>query len=187
MLSDSPSSTARSLADCLAVVTLCNASNPVLARICKGLMQDQHQQFFILQCCWQQCNIIPLLLALSSNCSCSSLCAQGDLEFNVEVSIMAGLQHPNLVPLLGSCCETDQRVAVFHYMPHGNLRDLLDGKTSAARHFNWPARLNVLLGVAKGLAYLHHVCYHLPALTLPGYRSLHSYVAQANSCPGLAC
>lgn len=85
------------------------------------------------------------------------LYAQGDLEFNVEVSIMAGLHHANLVPLLGSCCEADQRVAVFEYMPHGNLRDLLDGKVAAARHFNWPARLNVLLGVAKGLAYLHEV------------------------------
>lgn len=80
---------------------------------------------------------------------------QGDLEFNVEVSIMAGLHHAHVVPLLGSCCEADQRVAVFEYMPHGNLRDLLDGKIAAARHFNWPARLNVLLGVAKGLAYLH--------------------------------
>ncbi|DBA97305.1 TPA: hypothetical protein ACH3X1_015045 [Trebouxia sp. C0004] len=80
---------------------------------------------------------------------------QGDLEFNVEVSIMAGLHHPHVVPLLGSCCEAEQRVAVFEYMPHGNLRDLLDGKIAAARHFNWPARLNVLLGVAKGLAYLH--------------------------------
>ena len=84
-------------------------------------------------------------------------CAQGDLEFNVEVSIMAGLDHPNVVPLLGSCCEADHRVAVFDYMPHGNLRDLLDSKTPAARHFNWPARLNVLLGVAKGLHYLHSV------------------------------
>lgn len=80
---------------------------------------------------------------------------QGDLEFNTEVSIMAGLHHAHVVPLLGSCCEADQRVAVFEYMPHGNLRDLLDGKIAAARHFNWPARLNVLLGVAKGLAYLH--------------------------------
>lgn len=94
---------------------------------------------------------------------------QGDLEFNVEVGIMAGLHHPNLVPLLGSCCEGDQRVAVFEYMPHGNLRDLLDGKVGAARHFNWPARLNVLLGVAKGLAYLHEVLHSIAInLSLPG-------------------
>lgn len=85
---------------------------------------------------------------------------QGDLEFNVEVSIMAGLHHPNLLPLLGSCCEADQRVAVFQYMPHGNLRDLLDSKTAVAHHFNWSARLNVLLGVAKGLEYLHDVGRH---------------------------
>ena len=73
---------------------------------------------------------------------------------------MAGLNHPSLVPLLGSCCESDHRVAVFDYMPHGNLRDMLDSKTPTARHFNWPARLNILLGVAKGLEYLHHVRCH---------------------------
>ena len=76
---------------------------------------------------------------------------------------MVQLQHPNIVPLLGSCCEQDQRIAVFQYMPHGNLRDLLDGASPVAKHFNWPARLNVLLGVAKGLAYLHEV-KHMPVL-----------------------
>lgn len=70
---------------------------------------------------------------------------------------MLQLQHPNIVPLLGSCCEQDHRIAVFQYMPHGNLRDLLDGANPVAKHFNWPARLNVLLGVAKALAYLHEV------------------------------
>lgn len=79
---------------------------------------------------------------------------------------MLQLQHPNVVPLLGSCCEQNQRIAVFQYMPHGNLRNLLDGATPVAKHFNWPARLNVLLGVAKGLAYLHEV--HL----LSGYATL---------------
>ena len=110
---------------------------------------------------------------MRGNCCVSIVFAdvQGDLEFNVEVSIMAGLHHAHVVPLLGSCCEADQRVAVFEYMPHGNLRDLLDGKIAAARHFNWPARLNVLLGVAKGLAYLHEVISHDLALIALLYKA----------------
>ena len=109
---------------------------------------------------------LPLMFAFMS----LLLGTQGDLEFNVEVSIMAGLHHANVVPLLGSCSEADQRVAVFEHMPHGNLRDMLDGKVAAARHFNWPARLNVLLGVAKGLVYLHEVC--LTCLLLWPYKLL---------------
>ena len=156
------------------------------ARVCKGLTQGQCQPLFRTTLP-EVVQTLSLVLAFSGNCSGSSRCAQGDLEFNVEVSIMAGLQHPNLVPLLGSCCEADQRVAVFQYMPHGNLRDMLDSKTPAARHFNWPARLNVLLGVAKGLAYLHQVCYHLPAFTQLVHLSWRLHTAQAVICPGLAC
>lgn len=105
----------------------------------------------------QQSELLPFFRSFYAQRVNLLQCVQGDLEFNVEVSIMAGLRHPNVLPLLGSCCEADQRVAVFAYVPHGNLRDLLDSKTPAARHFNWPARLNVLLGVAKGLEYLHDV------------------------------
>ena len=97
---------------------------------------------------------------------------------------MAGLHHPNVLPLVGSCCEADQRVAVFDYMPHGNLRELLDGKTPAARHFNWPARLNVLLGVAKALQYLHHVSCHLSTFVVPASISVHCKLHSAHSSLG---
>lgn len=131
-----------------------------------------------VSCPWnQQLDLLPFLPNSMHSASNLVQCAQGDLEFNVEVSIMAGLRHTNVLPLLGSCCEADQRVAVFAYMPHGNLRDLLDSKTPAARHFNWPARLNVLLGVAKGLQYLHDVSLlqNTCVLTLPdtGHLSHH--------------
>lgn len=100
---------------------------------------------------------------------------------------MAGLNHPNVVPLLGSCCEADHRVAVFDYMPHGNLRDLLDSKTPIARHFNWPARLNVLLGVAKGLEYLHHVrCYFALCGVQPSVPAISADFTQLTAvCPAL--
>ena len=47
---------------------------------------------------------------------------QGDKEFNVEVSILAKLKHPNVVSLLGVCVEGDHRLAVFDLCPGGSLR-----------------------------------------------------------------
>lgn len=37
------------------------------------------------------------------------------------------LHHPNLVSLVGYCCDGDQRVLVYEYMPYGSLEDHLLG------------------------------------------------------------
>ena len=103
---------------------------------------------------------------------------QGDKEFNVEVSILAKLKHPNLVSLLGVCVEGDHRLAVFDLCPGGSLRGALDagrrdrGLLAAsqpqAQHvkrpafgrktvLQWSERLQVAHGAACGLAFLHEV------------------------------
>ena len=92
---------------------------------------------------------------------------QGNKEFNVEVSMLGRLRHLNLVTLLGICTEGDHRLAVFDFMAGGSLRDRLDaarrpqqpepGHSSPRPKLLWPARVNVALGAARGLAYLHEV------------------------------
>ncbi|XP_009616448.1 putative receptor-like protein kinase At1g11050 [Nicotiana tabacum] len=88
-------------------------------------------------------------------------------EFCNEVEIISNLKHRNLVPLRG-CCVTDEnriesgeseRYLVYDYMPSGNLDDHLfhvnqDGKMK--QPLTWPQRKNIILDVAKGLAYLHY-------------------------------
>ncbi|KAK9832224.1 hypothetical protein WJX74_003608 [Apatococcus lobatus] len=101
---------------------------------------------------------------------------QGDKEFNVEVSILAKLKHPNLVSLLGVCVEGDHRLAVFDLCPGGSLRGALDAgrrskgllaasqtqpqhakRPSFSRRaaLEWSERLQVAHGAACGLAFLH--------------------------------
>ena len=41
-------------------------------------------------------------------------------------------------------------------MPNGSLDDLLFKIESTEKRLSWPQRKNIILDVAKGLAYLHH-------------------------------
>ncbi|KAI4314305.1 hypothetical protein L6164_027227 [Bauhinia variegata] len=79
--------------------------------------------------------------------------AEGEREFRVEVDILSRLDHPNLVSLIGYCADGKHRFLVYEYMQNGNLQDHLNG--IGERKMDWPRRLGVALGAAKGLAYLH--------------------------------
>ncbi|XP_015901572.3 probable serine/threonine-protein kinase PBL28 [Ziziphus jujuba] len=79
--------------------------------------------------------------------------AEGEREFRVEVDILTRLEHPNLVSLIGYCADGKHRFLVYEYMQKGNLQDHLNGIGESK--MDWPLRLRVALGAAKGLAYLH--------------------------------
>ncbi|XP_027100409.1 probable serine/threonine-protein kinase PBL28 isoform X2 [Coffea eugenioides] len=79
--------------------------------------------------------------------------AEGEREFRVEVDILSRLDHPNLVSLIGYCADGKHRFLVYEYMPRGNLQDHLNG--IGELKMDWPLRLKVALGAARGLAYLH--------------------------------
>lgn len=90
---------------------------------------------------------------------------EGNDEFCNEVEIISNLRHRNLVPLKGCCihCEDedyerrdDQRYLVYEYMSNGNLEDHLFPSMSRKQPLTWPQRKNIILDVAKGLAYLHY-------------------------------
>ncbi|KAI8527145.1 hypothetical protein RHMOL_Rhmol12G0053000 [Rhododendron molle] len=79
--------------------------------------------------------------------------AEGEREFRVEVDILSRLDHPNLVSLIGYCADGKHRFLVYEYMHRGNLQDHLNGIGEVK--MEWPMRLRVAIGAAKGLAYLH--------------------------------
>ncbi|KAG0491133.1 hypothetical protein HPP92_007996 [Vanilla planifolia] len=69
------------------------------------------------------------------------------------MSRIGQLRHPNLVPFLGFCVVEDERLLIYKYMPDGALSSLLH---STSGDLDWPVRLRIGIGAARGLAWLHH-------------------------------
>jgi len=81
---------------------------------------------------------------------------QGEKQFRSEVSSIGIIQHVNLVKLVGFCCEGDRRLLVYEHMPNRSLDVHLF--ESHGTVLGWNIRYQIALGVARGLAYLHHSC-----------------------------
>ncbi|KAJ8480423.1 hypothetical protein OPV22_024150 [Ensete ventricosum] len=79
---------------------------------------------------------------------------QGHREWLTEVNFLGQLRHPNLVKLIGYCCEDDHRLLVYEFMFRGSLENHLFRKTAAP--LSWATRMSIALGAAKGLAFLHN-------------------------------
>ncbi|KAL5132553.1 putative LRR receptor-like serine/threonine-protein kinase [Glycine soja] len=85
----------------------------------------------------------------------SSKSKQGNREFINEIGMISALQHPNLVKLYGCCIEGNQLLLVYQYMENNSLARALFGKEHERMQLDWPRRMQICLGIAKGLAYLH--------------------------------
>ncbi|KAJ4962295.1 hypothetical protein NE237_022234 [Protea cynaroides] len=80
---------------------------------------------------------------------------QAEREFKVEVEAIGRVRHKNLVRLLGYCAEGAHRMLVYEYVDNGNLEQWLHGDVGPYSPLTWEIRMNIVLGTAKGLTYLH--------------------------------
>ncbi|PWA93431.1 protein kinase superfamily protein [Artemisia annua] len=82
---------------------------------------------------------------------------QGHKQWVAEVQFLGVVDHPNLVKLVGYCAMDGergiQRLLVYEFMPNKSLEDHLFSKSREA--LPWKKRLQIMLGAAQGLAYLH--------------------------------
>ncbi|CAI0455137.1 unnamed protein product [Linum tenue] len=81
-------------------------------------------------------------------------------EFFNEVNLISGIQHKNLVKLLGCSIEGPESLLVYEYVPNKSLDQFLFGKNERPKNskvvtLSWKQRLNIVVGAAEGLAYLH--------------------------------
>lgn len=80
---------------------------------------------------------------------------QAEKEFRVEVEAIGRVRHKNLVRLLGYCAEGAGRMLVYEFVDNGNLEQWLHGDVGPVSPLTWETRMKIILGTAKGLAYLH--------------------------------
>ncbi|KAG5006403.1 hypothetical protein JHK82_024361 [Glycine max] len=78
-------------------------------------------------------------------------------EFPSEMNILGSVKHCNLVSLLGFCVAKKERFLVYKNMPNGTLHGQLHPAAGACT-MDWPLRLKIAIGAAKGLAWLNHSC-----------------------------
>ncbi|CAL5070258.1 unnamed protein product [Urochloa decumbens] len=85
----------------------------------------------------------------------SALTDKGKSDFAREVDVMANVRHGNLLRLLAYCNEGSERILIYSFMPNKSLDLYIFGEPSDRARLNWRLRLDIIHGVAHGVAYLH--------------------------------
>lgn len=70
-------------------------------------------------------------------------------------------RHPNIVDLAGYCAEDGCYCLIYGFLPNGSLEDRLHFPPQACLPLSWPQRLDILLGTARAIQFLHQ---HSPSL-----------------------
>ncbi|KAG4979027.1 hypothetical protein JHK86_038501 [Glycine max] len=93
---------------------------------------------------------------------------KADMEFAVEVEMLARVRHKNLLSLRGYCAEGQERLIVYDYMPNLSLLSHLHGQHSAESLLDWNRRMNIAIGSAEGIAVKGTLGYLAPEYAMLG-------------------
>ncbi|KAI3816010.1 hypothetical protein L1987_15695 [Smallanthus sonchifolius] len=78
----------------------------------------------------------------------------GEEEFFIEIEILTGVKHPNIVTLLGFCVEGSEMILILEDFSNKKLGQYLEN-VNDRRILTWEKRLKICIDVANALNYLH--------------------------------
>ncbi|XP_035835993.1 tyrosine-protein kinase JAK2-like [Helianthus annuus] len=76
----------------------------------------------------------------------------GTKEFQTEIMMLATLKHQNLVSIVGFCDEDKEKIIINKYEAKGSLDQYLSDPIKLP----WTQRLQICLGIARALSYIHY-------------------------------
>ncbi len=103
----------------------------------------------VYQSCWKGTKIAIKVLRWSGSHN-----EGAKKSFISEVRTLGSIQHINLVRLLGYCIEGLKHMLVYEYISNSSLDKWLYDDNL----LDWDKRVCIIIGVAQGLAHLHHKC-----------------------------
>ncbi|CAI9275121.1 unnamed protein product [Lactuca saligna] len=90
-------------------------------------------------------------------------------DFYHEVNIISSVDHKNLVKLIEFSCLGPESILIYEYLPNKSLNHFIFGElhdfpnspntsifdADRGKELNWAKRIDIIVGIAEGLAYLH--------------------------------
>ncbi|KAI7742008.1 hypothetical protein M8C21_024075 [Ambrosia artemisiifolia] len=80
-------------------------------------------------------------------------------DFYNEVNIVSTVEHKNLVRLLGCSCSGPESILIYEYLPNKSLDHFIFDEIKG-REIGWNKRVEIIIGIAEGLVYLHENTNH---------------------------